>query len=96
MGTKWKKNLAAWLSCISFLGSLISLAVFLYGNTHPRWISELTFSFIGWLFLIGFLSGIIAIILVIMFHIADMEVYVFLSIFGIIMSIFVGIPFGLG
>lgn len=96
MNLGWKKTLAALLSWVSFIGSLISLAVFLYWHTHPEWIGEPAFTFLGWLILIAALSGVIAFVLVIMFHMPDMEVYVFLSIFGIILSIFIFIPVDIG
>jgi hypothetical protein len=95
MNMNWKKNLAVLLSLLSFFGSLISLAIFFYGNTHPIWVNEQTLSFLGWLSLIVVLSGIIAVILIIALPIPNMRIYMLLSILGIIISAFVGIPTGI-
>ena len=88
----WKKGGAISLSLISFFGSLVSLAGLLYGYAHAEWFNEIGFGFLVWILLIALLSGIIAVILVITSHMPDMEIYMFLSIFGIVLSIFVAIP----
>jgi len=96
MDASWKKNLPAALSWISFAGSLIALAIFLYSNAHPILVSESWFLFLAAMLLVAFLSGVTGIILIIVSHIPNMEVYMFLCIFGVIMSFFIGVPVDIG
>jgi hypothetical protein len=99
MDSQWKRRIAGFLSCASFLLSAAFLAGFFYAAGAPAgssWTNVLTMNFLGWILLLSLSSGIVAMALIIACHLVDMEVYLTFALLGFMLSLLGGIPFGIG